>query len=112
MVAKFYVNGVDVSSSVDWSHFSICTMGGKNYKPTSIQYNNPYTICYFEDGTKVVSKCTEGEKFNPEYGVMSCITKYLYGTRSQFMKTIKKGYDQEVARKIKQTKIEKKKSKK
>lgn len=63
-------------------------------KPASIIYSNPATICYFSDGTKVVSKCSDDETYSQEFGVMACIVKKIYGSRAQFLKTVDNGYNQ------------------
>jgi hypothetical protein len=63
-------------------------------KPAHIMYSNPATICYFPDGTKTVVKCSADETYIPEYGVMACIVKKIYGSRAQFLKTVDNGYNQ------------------
>lgn len=107
MADKLYVNGVDwvkfveeafnFSQSEDWNPYLKTRQFGA-LKPTRIIFSDPATICYFPDGDKVVVKCSEGERFVPEYGVMACIIKKIYGTRSQFLKVVEKGYNQKKAR--------------
>ena len=60
-------------------------------KPTRIIFNDPATICFFSDGEKIVVKCADGEKFVPEYGVMACIMKKIFGSRSAFLRVVDKG---------------------
>ena len=60
-------------------------------KPTRIIFNIPATICFFSDGEKIVAKCSEGEEFIPEYGVMACIMKKIFGTRSAFLRMVEDG---------------------
>lgn len=62
--------------------------------PVKIIYNNTATICYFKDGSKEVAKCTEGEKFIKEVGVMSCIMKKLFEHRNDFKRLVASGYEQ------------------
>jgi hypothetical protein len=67
----------------------------KNLKPNRIIYNGKTTICYFPDGDKVIVTCSDNEQqFEKEFGVMACIVKKLYGTRSEFLRVVEKGYTQ------------------
>lgn len=47
-------------------------------------YNNPATIVIWEDGTKTVVKCQEGDTFDPEKGLLMCIAKKAYGNAGYF----------------------------
>lgn len=42
-------------------------------------FNNPATIVCWEDGTKTVVKCAEGDTFSEYAGLSMCITKKLLG---------------------------------
>ena len=39
--------------------------------------NEPATIVFFDDGTKVVTKCGEGDEYNPLFGVMACCLRKI-----------------------------------
>jgi len=65
-----------------------------NFYPTHIIYNEPTTICFFADGSKVMARCSKEEKYVPEYGVMACIIKKLFGSRSEFLRLVASGYEQ------------------
>ena len=72
--------------------------GGINnsrYKPTRIIYNAPVTICYFEDGSRVVVLAGKHEKFDKETGVMACIMRKMFRTRGEFLRLVESGYEQE-----------------
>lgn len=62
--------------------------------PVHIIFNGVTTICIFGDGTKVISRPQKGEKFDKETGVAMCIAKYIYGSRSKFLKAVEKGHQQ------------------
>lgn len=54
-------------------------------------FNAPATIIFWEDGTKTVAKCKEGEIYSPEVGIMVCYFKrtmnyvsYNDGSRVEF----------------------------
>ena len=59
-----------------------------------IIYNGTTTVCIFHDNTKVISRPQKGEKFDKETGVAMCIAKYIYGSRSKFLKAVEKGHQQ------------------
>jgi hypothetical protein len=71
-----------------------------DYKPIKVIYNDPFTIAFFSDGTKITSRCADGETFYPENGLMACIVKKMYGSRSAFMKVVESGYDQKTAKEL------------
>lgn len=50
-------------------------------------FNPPATIVFWEDGTKTVVKCKEGEEFSEWAGIALCLAKKLYG--SNFHKIFK-----------------------
>lgn len=51
-----------------------------------VMYNKPATIVFWSDGTKTVSKCSEGDIYNPEAGLAICILKKINGS-AQVKKT-------------------------
>jgi hypothetical protein len=62
--------------------------------PVKIIYGDPYTTCFFKDGEKITVKSEPGEKYSKETGVMSCISKKIFGSRNQFLKLLKSGRTQ------------------
>lgn len=44
--------------------------------------NGPATICFFSDGTKTVSKCSEVDNYDPVVGLSVCIAKRYFGKPS------------------------------
>lgn len=59
-----------------------------------IIYNGVTTVCIFHDDTKVISRPQKGENYDKETGVAMCIAKYIYGSRSKFLKAVEKGHQQ------------------
>ena len=45
-------------------------------------FNPPATICYWNDGTKTVVKCQEGDTYSPEAGLALCYMKKVLGNTS------------------------------
>ena len=53
-------------------------------------FNNPATIILWNDGTKTVVKCGEGEVYDPEKGMAMAIAKKLLGNQGNYYDTFKK----------------------
>ena len=53
-------------------------------------YNDPATIVYFKDGSKVVVKTMDGDEFNEEVGLAMAIMKKMFGSSTAFKKFVKK----------------------
>ena len=66
----------------------------KQFYPTRIIYNPPYTICYFGDD-KVIVKCSDFDEFKPDFGVMACIMRKMFDTRAEFDRLVESGSWQE-----------------
>lgn len=45
-------------------------------------YNNPVTIVFWNDGTKTMSKCLEGETYDKYVGLTNCLLKKLIGVKA------------------------------
>lgn len=52
--------------------------------------NNPATIILWQDDTKTICKCSEGEEFDIEKGIAMCFMKKMFGNPSQVRKFIDK----------------------
>jgi len=53
-------------------------------------FNNPATIVYFKDGSKVVVKTMDGDEFNEEVGLAMAIMKKMFGSSTAFKKFARK----------------------
>lgn len=58
-------------------------------------FNNPATIVFWQDGTKTVVKCTDGEPYDPEKGLMAAIAKKAFGNLGNYYNQIKKWLPEE-----------------
>lgn len=81
-----------------WIHTgSLVTGRGFNYAKVpygifvikKVIYNDPATIVYWEDGSKTVVKCGEGDKFDPEKGLAMAIAKKSLGNSGNYYNIIK-----------------------
>ena len=59
-------------------------------KVTKVIFNDPATIIMWEDGSKTVVKCQNGEPFDPEKGFVMAYLKKLLGNDNTFNKKISK----------------------
>ena len=53
-------------------------------------FNNPATVVIWEDGTKTVVKCQEGDTYSEELGLAMCISKKFFGNKGNFNEVFKK----------------------
>lgn len=53
----------------------------KQPKIKKVIYNDPATIVLWNDGTKTVVKCMEGDTFSKEMGLAMCICKKVLGSQ-------------------------------
>lgn len=53
-------------------------------------YNDPATIVYFNDGSKIVVKTMEGDEFNEEIGLAMAVMKKMFGSSTAFKKFARK----------------------
>ena len=56
----------------------------------NVIFNDPATIVFWEDGTKTVVKCQDGDEFDPEKGLTMAITKKAYGNKGSYCNKLKK----------------------
>lgn len=68
------------------TYYSLGSGTGFIHKPTLSKppiFNDPATICYWNDGTKTVVKCQEGDTYSPEAGLALCYMKKILGNTSK-----------------------------
>lgn len=56
----------------------------------NVIFNDPATIVLWEDGTKTVVKCQDGDIYNEEMGLALCITKKALGNQGNFNNVFRK----------------------
>ena len=54
-----------------------------------IIFHDPATIVFWQDGTKTVVKCMEGEPYSKYYGFVCALAKKIYGSNAKITKLIK-----------------------
>lgn len=60
------------------------------YTIKNVIFNDPATIVFWQDGTKTVVKCQDGDKFDPEKGLAMAIAKKVYGNQGNYCNQLKK----------------------
>ena len=56
----------------------------------NVIFNDPATIILWNDGSKTVIKCGEGEVYDPEKGLAMAISKKVLGNKGNYYETFKK----------------------
>lgn len=56
----------------------------------NVIFNDPATIVFWEDGTKTVVKCQDGDEFDPEKGLAMAIVKKAYRNKGSYCNKLKK----------------------
>ena len=56
----------------------------------NVIFNDPATIIHWNDGSKTVVKCGEGEVYDPEKGLAMAISKKVLGNKGNYYETFKK----------------------
>ena len=79
------------------SYNKIAYKGGyldPRYTPNKVIFNPPATIVFWEDGTKTVVKCRDGEIFSPDAGYSIALARKLYGNNfRKIFKTVSTAWD-------------------
>lgn len=70
-------------------HNKLCTLS-ERYSIKRVIFNPPATVIFWDDGTKSVVKCQEGDTYNPETGFALAYLKKLLGNDNTFNKEIDK----------------------
>lgn len=64
-----------------------CIVWEELWKPLAIEraiFNDPATIVIWNDGTKTVVKCQDGDEYDPEKGLALCCMKKMFGNKGKF----------------------------
>lgn len=87
-VEKYCYN--DVIATLDFLN-SIYGMSSSHIPEIkNVIFNDPATIVFWEDGTKTVVKCQDGDEFDPEKGLAMAIVKKAYGNKGNYCNKLKK----------------------
>lgn len=70
------VISIDATGIQGFTHSSI--------KIKNVIFNDPATIVFWEDGTKIVVKCSENDIFDSEKGLAMACAKKLFGNQGNY----------------------------
>ena len=62
----------------------ICADENASKNIVKVLFNDPYTIIFWEDKTKTIVKCQEGDTYDKEKGLAMCIVKKLLGNKYEY----------------------------
>lgn len=79
-----YVVGSPFTRSKRGSHIYIQNKRSKDIKIKDVIFNDPATIVLWEDGTKTIVKCQDGDTFDKEKGLALCIAKKYFDNKGNF----------------------------
>lgn len=102
---NFRTTNVDVECTA--RGFKHANKGRINYKAyarpsvympviSRVIFNDPATIVFWEDGTKTVVKCQDGDIYDPEKGLAMAISKKALGNQGNYCEVFKKWLPEEV----------------
>ena len=57
---------------------------------TNVYFNDPVTVVLWDDGTKTIVKCQDGDVYSEEVGLSLCITKKALGNMPNFNNVFRK----------------------
>lgn len=66
-----------ITAGLDYFYRKVYGPKDKGPRAERVIINEPATIVFFDDGTKVVTKCGEEDDFNPLFGVMACCLRKI-----------------------------------
>lgn len=66
-----------------------------NSRPTlpsikNVYFNDPVTVVLWDDGTKTIVKCQDGDTYSKEVGLSLCISKKALGNKGNYNEIFKK----------------------
>lgn len=74
---------------------------------SNVIFNNPATIVLWDDGTKTVVKCQEGDEYSEEVGLALCFAKKALGNKPNFNNVFKKWIPEETPNAIDDSELRK-----
>ena len=63
------------------SIYNILTKKKDPFKIKRVIFHDPATIVFWDDGSKTVVKCMEGDTYSKEVGLAMCISKKMLGDK-------------------------------
>lgn len=82
---EYYAKGLEILQY--WNNNKLT---GGLLEIKNVIFNDPATIVFWDDGTKTVVKCQDGDEFDPEKGLAMAITKKAYGNKGSYCNQLKK----------------------
>ena len=84
------VNVRQTDNNTWFSAYHLAPLKGFASAIKKVIFNDPATIVLWNDGTKTVVKCQEGDEYSKEKGLALCIAKKHLGNKSNFNNEFKR----------------------
>ena len=68
---------------------NIAMINNKDLEITNVIFRNPATIVFWNDNTKTIVKCQNGDTYDKEKGLAMCIAKKYLGNEKRYYKTLR-----------------------
>lgn len=88
-----YLHSLSVSSpQIDkaFGHEVLYQLPRAQIQIKKVVFHDPATIVFWDDGTKTVVKCQDGDTYSKETGLALCIAKKVLGNKGNFNNVFKK----------------------
>lgn len=82
--------GTGGKDMLDWC---VRQMYGLDVEPKRIIFNDPATVVFWDDGTKTVVRCQNGDEFSREHGLLYAYMKRMYGNTSRYNNVLRRWMD-------------------
>ena len=80
----------NVDREMAWLKYYYAFGEAKKHNIAKVIFNYPATIVFWEDGTKTVVKCQDGDVFDKEKGLAMAIAKKFFGNKGNYCNVFKK----------------------
>lgn len=67
----------------------VIRLGCEPSSVVNVIYNDPATVVIWDDGSKTVVKCQEGDIYDPRVGLLMCFAKKLFGNTGRYNDVIR-----------------------
>ena len=88
LYSRLGVGRMNTETSADDTDCGIEKHNTRITMPDRVIFNGPSTIAFWPDGTKIVVKCSKGDRPNRRTAILWCIVKKYFGTTSSINKKL------------------------
>ena len=89
-ICKLEPEKQNVDREMQWLMYHAAFGDTRSRTIAKVIFNEPATIVFWEDGTKTVVKCQDGDVFDKEKGLAMAIAKKSFGNKGNYCNVFKK----------------------